>query len=190
MDTQNPQIDIEEKEIPVEISDFVYSSKFSQKVDALAAAAALTYEQKKIVSDAVSSMMLEYITEDEALTDLFNLRLPSDKMLILMQGIQKDFIDFSFDVVVKKLEDDDRKRDIAELEKIVAENEKEESENTVPIEYMQNANPLASIANKMQGASVVAPIATVGQKFVPGGAGAPAAPTTARPSDPYREMPL
>ncbi len=60
-----------------------------------------------------------------------------------------------------------------------------------PLEIAAPApTPVFSLASKMVMPGVVAPIASVGQKFVPGPQ-APIAPSAPRPAvDPYREMPL
>lgn len=60
-------------------------------------------------------------------------------------------------------------------------------DTTIPVPV---PTPVFSLASKMTMPGVVAPIASVGQKFVPG-AQIPVAPSAPRPAtDPYREMPL
>ena len=197
MNTEEIQKDIDEKflELPQEIQDFLLGDDF----------AAAAKEINELFADKTQQSVLKMIItmffiDDAAYTQMFAdiIEKLSGGDTALKQKAAMIFAQKIVAPMVLLLEVHQEMASDAQAAEIAARPIK-----TMPsdISYPQHelleieapaANPAQgfSLASKMTMPGVVAPIASVGQKFVPGPQApiAPSAPRTA--ADPYREMPL
>ena len=191
MENITEQFDKAFENIPEEVRDFIASELFTQKVEKIATVCFLSEDQKSTLSGVIVGLLNDVmsIVQSQGLIKEFG--LSDDQFQKIVDFIDEEFIVYAQEIVIKNAKRallskdiEDGVLDYDDDEVIVS------TEN--PIADQISINPLSSIANKMQTASVVAPIASVAQKYVPGPQNKPIQDTTTptKSTDPYREMPL
>lgn len=193
---------------PKEVRDFIISNLFFEKLEKITIGISLSSEQKSILSGTIVSLLVGTLSLIEAQEIIKNFSISEKNTQELFDHIDEEYITYAQELVIKYTNYRLTEQDIEEgaLEPANAGEEnmglnlsseiKTSPSDTslpdiAPLEISAPAStPVFSLASKMAMPGVVAPIASVGQKFIPGPQ-APIAPSAPRPAaDPYREMPL
>ena len=195
MNTEETQKDIDEKflELPQEVQDFLVGDEFAAVVEEINS----FFADKTKLETLKTLLVLFFIDEKENAEMLKTFvdslchgdievkqkmyQLVQEKIIAPMQLLLEVHQELAEEAKVQAIADTPIKTAPSDIS----------FPDVTPLEIAAPvATPVFSLASKMAMPGVVAPIASVGQKFVPGPQ-APIAPSAPRPAvDPYREMPL
>ncbi|MEI6022247.1 MAG: hypothetical protein WCQ32_00150 [bacterium] len=165
---------------PVEVREFLFSDAYKNILDTIEKKIGFTSEQVTTARNALFDFLIHFSTKEEFENTIDSLGLSEENKDIFLGYIQEFIIDPTISEITNSLEEEKDEIGVNNIETVSSP------------ENQEMGQLFASIQAKMQKPSVVAPIASVAQKFIPGSQNKPmqnpGAPT--KSTDPYREMPL
>lgn len=187
MEQENKKLDMSFEEIPKEVKDFIISQDFTEKISSICKDNIILEQNKDVLSGAVTAVLTGDLTINDIKKILVDFGISEINIATILEQIDVEFITEAQLRVLKKAK---QIIDESDIEDGILDDF--ETPDIAPLEITSPLAPTSafSLASKMAMPGVVAPIVSVGQKFVPGNQ-TPTAPNAPRPAvDPYREMPL